>query len=44
MPKRASVNVAMPLEFTLFTPTYRAGFVLEFRGQPLTLVAGKAAG
>ena len=25
MPKRAFVNVAMPLEFTLFTPTYRAG-------------------
>ena len=23
MPKRAAVNVAMPLEFTLFTPTYR---------------------
>jgi len=26
MPKRATVNVDMPLEFTLFTPTYRPSY------------------
>ncbi len=27
MPKRATVNVEVPLEFTLFTPTYRVATV-----------------
>ena len=31
MPKRAAVNVEMPLEFTLFIPTYRLVVAVAYR-------------